>query len=153
MHGFHVILCEMKNLDRFLQAQDSSWAGYANALNEMKTGGKKSHWVWYIFPQIKGLGRSSMAQEYAIEDADEAKAFLNHPVLGARLREITNVILSYPSDANPREFMMSPIDALKLKSSMTLFDFVSPNDIFRQVLDMFFHGSLDHKTLSLINPK
>ena len=124
MHGFHVIVCEMKTLDRFLQAQDSSWAGYANALNEMKTGGKKSHWVWYIFPQIKGLGRSSMAQEYAIEDADEAKAFLNHPILGARLREITNVILSYPSD-----------------------------DIFLQILDMFFHGSLDHKTLSLINPK
>lgn len=124
----------MEGIERFLEAQDSSYSGYKRALNEMENGGKCSHWIWYIFPQIAGLGRSGMAQRYAITDIEEAKAYLEHPVLGKRLYEITNVVLSYPEDEKPRFFMGSSIDAIKLKSSMTLFDIISPNDIFGKSL-------------------
>ncbi len=140
----------MDNLDRFIKAQDSVFCGYVQALEEMKGGGKRSHWIWYIFPQIAGLGRSSTAQYYAIADAEEAKEYLAHPVLGARLREITDIVLSYPDDKAPSAFMMSDIDALKFKSCMTLFNAVSPNDIFGQVLNKFFGGNADRRTLDLI---
>lgn len=88
-----------------------------------------------------------MSKAYAISSRDEAVAYLNHPVLGARLREITNVVLEYPCDADPNEFMGWPIDAVKLKSSMTLFDEVSPDDIFDKVLAKFFDGKPCHATL------
>lgn len=140
----------MESLNRFLDAQESSYSGYQVALAEMKSGGKQSHWIWYIFPQIEGLGRSSTATYYAIQDLEEAKAFLNHPVLRARLREITQVILSYPADTDPNQFMMAPIDAMKLKSSMTMFDAISPNDIFGLVIEKFFEGFVDNRTLNLI---
>jgi len=140
----------MEVLDRFVKAQESVYAGFDQALSEMKSGGKRSHWIWYIFPQIAGLGRSGMAQHYAIKDIDEAKAYLNHPILGTRLREITNVVLSYPDNADPNVFMMAHIDALKLKSSMTLFNIVSPDDIYMQVLDKFFDGTPDKKTIELL---
>lgn len=141
----------MEDLNRFVQAQDSAFCGYEQALAEMKDGGKCSHWIWYIFPQITGLGRSGMAQHYAITDIEEAKAYLNHSVLGDRLREITNVLLSYSKDETPRAFMGSSIDALKLKSSMTLFDLISPNDIFGQVLDKFYDGKRDTKTMDILH--
>lgn len=127
----------MESLDRFIKAQESAFAGFEQALSEMKSGGKQSHWIWYIFPQISGLGSSGMAQHYAIKDIDEAKTHLNHSKLRASLREITNVVLSYPDNADPNVFMMAHVDALKLKSCMTLFNIISPNDIFKQVLDKF----------------
>lgn len=143
----------MRELERYIQAQDSTYSGYKQAFDEMKNGGKCSHWIWYIFPQITGLGRSGMAQRYAITDIEEAKAYLNHPVLGDRLREITNVVLSYSKDETPMAFMGSSIDALKLKSSMTLFDIISPNDIFGKVLDKFYGGERDSKTTDIIHIK
>lgn len=141
----------MNDLTRFIKAQDSQYGSYSQALEEMKSGGKRSHWIWYIFPQIAGLGRSEMARHYAIKDLDEANEFLSHPVLGSRLREITSVVLSFPESAEPDDFMMSHIDAMKLKSSMTLFDFVSPNDIFAEVLDKFFDGKVDYRTMRIIS--
>ena len=141
----------MEGLNRFIEAQESRYGGYQVALAEMKSGCKRSHWIWYIFPQIKGLGRSSTAQYYAISDLEEAKAFLLHPLLGSRLREITEVILSYPDNASPNVFMMASIDALKLKSCMTLFDYISPNDIFGIVLNKFYNGSVDKSTLDIVH--
>lgn len=141
----------LMSLDRFLTAQASTYAGYTQALSEMRSGGKKSHWIWYIFPQIAGLGRSSFAQLYAIADLNEAREYLMHPILSLRLREITNVILSFPEDADPDIFMMAHIDSMKLRSSMTLFDAVSPNDIFRQVIDRFYGGNLDMHTIELLD--
>lgn len=141
----------MNDLTRFIKAQDSQYGSYSQALEEMKSGGKRSHWIWYIFPQIAGLGRSEMARHYAIKDLDEAKEFLYHPVLGVRLREITSVVLSYSENADPNDFMMSHIDAMKLKSSMTLFNIISPDDIFGQVLDKFFDGKKDYRTLRVVD--
>lgn len=140
----------MEGIERFIEVQDSPYSGYTQALNEMENGGKCSHWIWYIFPQIAGLGRSGMAQRYALTDIEEAKAYLEHPILGKRLYEITNVVLSYPEDEKPRFFMGSSIDAIKLKSSMTLFDIISPNDIFGKVLDKFYSGERDHKTIAIV---
>lgn len=141
----------MESLNRFIKAQEFKYSGYQEALAEMKSGGKKNHWIWYIFPQIKGLGRSGTAQFYAIQNWEEAKAFLEHPLLGSRLREITEVVLSYSYDANPNEFMMAPIDAMKLKSCMTLFNYISPNDIFGMVLNKYFNGNMDQRTLNILS--
>lgn len=135
------------DLERFIKIQNAPHNGYAQALKEMQEGDKQNHWIWYIFPQLAGLGHSYMAQMYGIRGMTEAKAYLNHPILGQRLREITNVVLHYPTTANPNIFMMQPIDALKLKSCMTLFDALSPNDIFAEVLTKFFNGKRDAKTL------
>lgn len=149
--GSRYLYSTMEELNRFIEAQDSSWAGYAQALKEMKSGGKRSHWIWYIFPQIAGLGFSGMSRRFGIKGKEEAQAYLMHPVLGERLREITKIVLSYPENANPNRFMMQPIDAMKLKSSMTLFDAVSPNDIFNQVLEKFFNGERDALTIKLLS--
>lgn len=138
------------NIERFIEAQKDMYCGYAQALKEMQEGGKRSHWIWYIFPQLAGLGSSYMSQLYGIKGKNEAEEYLAHPVLGQRLREITEVILSYPDIANPNKFMMQPFDAKKLQSSMTLFDAISPNDIFDKVLERFFNGTKDRSTLRLI---
>ena len=134
---------DLYDLARFLIAQDSYNNGYGTALQEMKNGGKRSHWIWYIFPQLYGLGCSNKSRRYGIRTIGEAKVYLNHPVLGTRLREITDVVLSYAEDADPHVFMMYHIDARKLKSCMTLFDKVSPNDILAEVLIRFFSGTKD----------
>ena len=138
----------MESLERFIDAQDATVCGYAQALSEMQAGGKQSHWIWYIFPQTGGLGRSGMSKYYSIQGLLEADAYIKHPILGVRLREITNVVLNYPADAKAEVFMGSKIDALKLQSCMTLFDIVAPNDIFKQVIDKFYGGELDSKTLA-----
>ena len=127
-------MAEQFDLDRFLTAQGSS---YEMALREMKSGAKRSHWIWNIFPQQKGLGRSWNSEYYGLDGVEEAKAYLEHPVLGARLREISQVLLEH-KDTDVRHLMGSGIDALKLKSSMTLFDSVSPHDVFEKVLAAFF---------------
>ncbi|MBQ7561539.1 MAG: TIGR02452 family protein [Synergistaceae bacterium] len=135
------------NLERFISAQESD---YNIALNEIKHGRKKSHWIWYIFPQLRGLGYSYNSDFYGIEDVDEAKKYLAHPVLGARLQEITRALLELKeNDAN--KIMGSP-DDMKLHSCMTLFAYISGNDsIFHKAINKFFAGQQDYNTLQIIN--
>lgn len=123
------------NLDRFLIAQNSPYCGYALALAEMQAGRKVSHWIWYIFPQQKGLGYSYNSECYGLDGIDEARAYLAHPILGVRLREITKVVLNQTQTKSLREIFGSNMDVLKFKTSMKLFNEVSPNDIF----EMDFH--------------
>lgn len=114
----------MSHLDRFTHAQDQAVDGYRTALDEIRAGGKRSHWIWYIFPQLAGLGSSPTARTYGIADAAEARAYLRHPVLRARLLEMTRAVaaqLRMRQPASVRALMGSSIDAQKLVSSMTLF--------------------------------
>lgn len=109
-------------LDRFLAAQDAAHEGYADALAEIRAGRKRGHWIWYVFPQLAGLGSSSMAQHYAIRDAAEAEAYLRDATLRGRLLEITNAVAAQLRSGTPLPLLMgSEIDARKLVSSMTLF--------------------------------
>jgi uncharacterized protein (DUF1810 family) len=135
------------DLTRFVDAQATS---YAVALAEIKNGKKRTHWMWYIFPQLVGLGQSEYSRLYGIRNLNEAEAYLQHPVLGPRLREISHVLLQLPvSDAHT--IFGSP-DHKKLQSSMTLFTSVPGNhpDIFKQVLDKFFEGKMDTKTIGIL---
>lgn len=138
------------DIERFTEAQESGYCGYAQALSEITAGQKHGHWIWYIFPQLRGLGYSTNAQFYGIENLQEAQAYLLHPVLGVRLREITQAALDHADDRIAVELMGAEIDALKLKSSMTLFDRVCPRDIFADVLDAFFDGERCLRTLNLL---
>ena len=140
----------MANLKRFLQAQDD-FNTYRQALQEMKAGRKTSHWVWFIFPQLKGLGRSYNSNYYGIESLKEAEEYMADPVLGKRLREITSAVLSHRGD-DINVIMGGRIDAMKFRSSMTLFDAVCPGDIFSEALEEFFDGMRDSHTAGrLIN--
>jgi uncharacterized protein (DUF1810 family) len=124
------------SLQRFHQAQDDSQSGYANALEEIRSGQKTSHWIWYIFPQISGLGRSSMAQDYAIRDLEEAFKYLEDPTLRARYIEISEAILEKLNQGSRlTQLMGSPIDALKLISSLTLFREAEKRSIGRTLAD------------------
>ncbi|GGC12755.1 DUF1810 domain-containing protein [Dyadobacter sediminis] len=135
-----------RNLNRFLEAQNRD---YSQALSEMKSGRKRSHWIWYIFPQIHGLGFSSTSEFYAITDLNEANDYLQHPVLGSRLIEITKAVLAH-NGKTANQIMGSP-DDLKLKSCMTLFGLLeNTNPVFQQVLDKYFNGMQDQKTLAII---
>lgn len=135
----------MNSLDRFIKAQEKT---YSIALTEIQNGYKESHWMWYIFPQLAGLGLSSMSEYYGIKDLEEAKAYLQHPVLEKRLIEITEQLLQVAS--NDAEEIMGFPDNLKLQSCMTLFDYVSSSSLFSEVLDKFFCGKPDSKTLKRI---
>ena len=132
-------------LDRFVRAQAGS---YDTALAEVRAGCKRSHWMWYVFPQIAGLGMSSTAQFYAIEDLDEARRYWAHPVLGARLREISEALLTLDTDDAGAVFGWP--DELKLRSCMTLFAHATDCPMFTQVLDKFYSGREDEKTLRLL---
>ncbi len=135
------------NLQRFLSAQQNT---YATALEEIKNGRKESHWMWYIFPQISGLGFSETSKLYAIKDLKEAKGYLQEPVLGKRLIEISTALLQLESNSPGRVFG-SP-DDMKLKSSMTLFAAISFADpVFDKVLDKFFRGVRDAQTLQILD--
>lgn len=123
------------NLQRFLDAQEDM---YLVALKEIRKGGKQSHWIWYIFPQEKGLGYSYNSQFYGLDGEEEARAYLAHPVLGTRLREITRALLAHRGHRTVRQLMGSEVDVLKLRSSMQLFDKVSPDDVFAEVLKAYF---------------
>ncbi|WP_216688489.1 DUF1810 domain-containing protein [Hymenobacter siberiensis] len=139
----------MKNeLNRFEEAQVGE---YQTALSEIKNGRKRSHWMWFIFPQIQGLGLSETARFYALADAQAAKYYLAHPVLGARLREICQALLRLAS-SDAHDIFGSP-DDLKLKSSMTLFASVSSSSVSQQVLDKFYGGNQDDKTLRILGSK
>lgn len=140
------------NLQRFIDAQTPV---YDTVVNELKNGKKTSHWMWYIFPQIKGLGFSSTSQFYGIADMNEAIDYLNHPVLGQHLQQCCQILLSYTDKS--AEQIFGSIDTVKLKSSMTLFatafQHIYPNanvNIFTQVLNQYFQGELDKKTLELL---
>lgn len=134
------------DLERFVRAQQHD---YARALAELKGGRKRSHWMWYIFPQFRGLGFSSMSQRYAIGSVDEAKAYLRHPVLGPRLTECANALLAI-ADRSATEILGSP-DDLKLRSSATLFAHVSPPaSEFERLLQMYWQGEPDQSTLELL---
>jgi len=134
------------DLDRFISAQENQ---YHQALSEIKNGQKESHWMWFVFPQIDGLGFSSMTVKYSIKNRDEAIAYLHHDVLGPRLREITEALLEVKGKS-ALEIMGSP-DYLKLKSCMTLFALVSnENSLFQRVLDKYFGGKLDERTIDLL---
>lgn len=135
------------NLNRFIVAQERD---YPIAMNELKDGRKRSHWMWYIFPQLKHLGHSYTSKFYGISGTEEAVAYLAEPILGQRLREVSEDILDLPTD-DAREVFGS-IDAMKLRSSMTLFDIISPNDVFARVLDKYFNGQRDNRTLTIIQP-
>lgn len=142
----------MYDLERFIRAQDESpYENYERALSEIRAGRKQSHWIWYIFPQLKGLGHSYKAQYYGLENLDEAKEYLAHPVLGKRLIEITEALLSL-SENIPARVMNGQIDAMKLQSCMTLFDYASgeENSIFHKVLEKFFSGQRDENTIQKI---
>ena len=133
------------NLQRFLTAQDFN---YSTALEEIRNGEKRSHWIWFIFPQLAVLGQSGNAKYYGISGLDEAKAYLAHPVLAERLRVITNALLQHKGcDAVD---IFGGLDAMKVRSCMTMFDAASPNDIFRKVLDTFYDGIADKLTLQYI---
>ncbi len=140
---------EEQHLDRFVKAQQEI---YPTALAEIKSGKKRSHWMWYIFPQLKGLGHSSTSKFYGINDIFEAKAFLAHPILGPRLKEISRALLV--QDTNDAIEIMGHPDNLKLMSSMTLFAEISdPDPVFERVLEKFFDGKKDQNTLHLLGKK
>ena len=133
------------NLQRFLDAQARD---YAKALSEVENGKKRSHWIWYIFPQLAGLGYSYNAQFYGISGRDEAAAYIAHPVLGQRLREICNALLLH-TDKDIAD-ILGTVDALKVRSCMTLFDTVSPDDVFKEVITLFYDGRRDERTLDRV---
>lgn len=140
-----------EGLTRFIEAQE---ADYSCALSEIKRGRKESHWIWYIFPQLEGLGESSMCQHYGIRGLDEAKAYLAEPILRSRLVEICEALLSL--DANDATEVMGGrklgrIDRRKLQSSMTLFDEATESiDVFQKVLNKYFNGEKDDRTLKML---
>jgi len=137
----------MNDLKRFLDAQEND---FERALAEIKRGRKQSHWMWYIFPQIKGLGSSETSRFYAVKDRAEAELYLAHPVLGARLVEISEALLEIEGKT-ANQIFVSP-DDVKLKSSMTLFGALkNTNPIFQSVLDKYFNGTKDLRTLQLID--
>ena len=137
----------MNNLKRFLDAQESD---YAIALAEIKGGRKLTHWMWYIFPQIAGLGFSSTSKFYAIKDRNEAQEFLQHQVLGSHLIEISNALLKIEGKT-AHQIFGSP-DDVKLKSSMTLFGTLDDaNPVFQKVLDKYFGGAKDERTLEKLD--
>ena len=137
------------NLERFVEAQKYS---YDIALSEIRSGKKRTHWIWYIFPQLRGLGRTSRSYNYGIEDLDEARSYLAHPVLGKRLIEITQTLLNL-TDCDASNIMGA--DDVKLRSCMTLFAIASEeNDsVFHRALYKFFDSRQDHMTLELLRKK
>ena len=141
------------NLLRFLEAQSGSLpagSSYQQALAELKNGRKISHWMWYIFPQIVGLGSTNYALTYAIESLDEAEGYLSHPILGRRLIECSEAVLAVGGKS--ADEILGDIDSMKLRSSMTLFELVSePESVFASVLDKYYGGERDVRTLQILN--
>ncbi|HXF22266.1 MAG TPA: DUF1810 domain-containing protein [Streptosporangiaceae bacterium] len=131
-------------LDRFVVAQDEG--SYRAAVAELRAGRKTSHWMWFIFPQVAGLGRSAAAQHFAISSLDEAQAYLRHPVLGPRLRECVQLLAAL--DGKSADQILGSVDAMKLRSSLTLFMAAAPDEpLFRDVLAKYFGGAADQLTL------
>jgi uncharacterized protein (DUF1810 family) len=141
-------MSDIYHLSRFVQAQDQGGA-YVQALAELHHGRKVSHWMWFVFPQLAGLGRSAMAQRYAISGPSEARAYVEHEVLGARLEESSRAVAKHSS--RRAEDIFGAVDAVKLRSSMTLFTAVAPEaETFATVLRLFFDGQPDPATRQLL---
>ena len=139
----------MKDINRFLEAQETT---YQQALQEVKSGRKTSHWIWYIFPQIEGLGQSYASHYYGIEDIEEAKAYLQQSILKQRLLEISSALLEVEGKNSFEIF--GTLDAIKVQSSMTLFHITNPEEeVFKQVLDKYYDGTLDENTIEKLNTK
>lgn len=133
-------------LERFLKAQSET---YDDALDEIRGGRKRSHWMWFIFPQFAGLGSSPISAQYAIKSIDEAKAYLAHPILGQRLRECAQAVLDLEGSSATAIF--GGVDAMKLRSSATLFAAVSqPGSVFHRIIDAYFDGREDERTRALM---
>jgi uncharacterized protein (DUF1810 family) len=136
------------DLDRFVRAQDAHGT-YDQALRELRAGRKTSHWMWFVLPQLEGLGRSSTARAYAIAGLEEARAYVDHPVLGPRLRECCRALLDL--EGSSASEVLGPVDAMKLRSSMTLFARADPDDAtYAEVLAAFFGGESDPVTERLL---
>ena len=140
------IIYLMQGLERFIEAHEQH---YLLALTEVRAGKKQSHWIWYIFPQMYGLGRSYFAQLYGIHDREEAEAYLNHKILGKRLREITIALLEH-NDCSAED-IFGDLDAMKVKSCMTLFDVICPDDIFAEVLNKFYANKRCDLTIRILS--
>jgi uncharacterized protein (DUF1810 family) len=139
-------MADVHDLDRFLKAQHDA---YTDALDELRAGRKRSHWIWFVFPQIAGLGHSPTAQYYAIKSLDEARAYLTHPILGARLHECLKVLQLL--DTTDARTVFGDLDAMKFRSSLTLFAEANPGDaIVEAALERWFGGEKDEKTLQLL---
>jgi uncharacterized protein (DUF1810 family) len=135
------------NLERFVEAQERT---YDQALSELRRGEKRSHWMWFVFPQLAGLGQSPTAQLYGLDGPEEALGYLDHPVLGTRLRECAHALTELPG--NDPVAVLGLVDALKLRSSMTLFAHVAEDAaVFTQVLDQYFGGKQDELTMELLS--
>ena len=133
-------------LERFAQAQDAGGT-YQRAVAELRAGRKVSHWMWFVFPQIAGLGFSAMSQRYAISGLAEARAYLDHPVLGPRLAECARIVAG--TEGSTADDIFGPVDAMKLRSSMTLFAAAAPGEpVFREILTTYFGGVPDDATLA-----
>jgi uncharacterized protein (DUF1810 family) len=136
---------DLHRLARFVEAQNTN-GKYQEVVSELRSGRKSSHWMWYVFPQVKGLGQSSMANHYGIASLAEAQAYLQHPVLGPRLIECAQLLLAI--DGKGATDIFGSLDAIKLRSSMTLFSRADPKQgVFRQVIDKYFQGSEDQETI------
>jgi uncharacterized protein (DUF1810 family) len=135
------------NLQRFIDAQEGV---IDTALAELRAGSKQSHWMWFVFPQLAGLGRSPTAQFYGITSIEEARAYLEHPILGQRLRECIEALLAWAGKRTPDQ-VLGPVDAMKLRSSLTLFDQVEPGTVFERALAALFDDNPDEQTLALLN--
>ena len=137
------------DINRFIEAQEIPYfCGYKQALEEVKNGKKINHWIWYIFPQLRCLGRSSRAHYYGIAGRTEAERYLNNQILGSRIREITEALLAH-RDKTALE-IFGEIDAIKVRSCMTMFDYLSPCDIFCEVLDSFYKSERCELTLKVM---
>ncbi len=147
MCGAHNAPMDQFDLERFVSAQGPS---YPSIVGELRAARKASHWMWFVFPQVAGLGQSWTSRQYAIRSLDEARAYLAHPVLGARLRECTDLVLAAPPGTTV-EAIFGGIDALKLRSSMTLFLRAAPGEPrWQRVLDRFYGGMPDARTDELL---
>jgi uncharacterized protein (DUF1810 family) len=136
-------------LERFVAAQDRGGT-YQRAVAELRAGAKVSHWMWFVFPQVAGLGMSAVAREYAISGLAEARAYLEHPVLGSRLVECAGIVAA--TDGKTAEAIFGPVDAMKLRSSMTLFGAADPDQrVFAGVLRKYFGGVADEATLARLS--
>lgn len=134
------------NIQRFIKAQESD---YEVALSEIKKGRKRSHWIWYVFPQFRVFAHSHIAEYYGIEDVGEAEAYLQHPILGRRIRDISEALLSHKG--KDIKDIFGELDAGKVRSCMTMFDYLLPNDVFGKVLDAFYGGKRGGRTLNVLN--
>lgn len=139
---------EKKSIERFLDAQNATYAGYDQALEEVRNGRKVWHWIWYVFPQMRGLGHSERAIYYGIADRGEAEEYLLNFTLNDRIHEVSEALLQHRNKSAVSIF--GALDAMKVQSSMTLFDAISPNDVFGKVLDQFYGGVRDKRTLELL---